>query len=108
MSSTRQEKIVGKIVAGLLVCLILCSIFGGIGAASGGKIKIAADNTEVIELNTVVLTVTGTAEHKIHVESIFGTEGIEFIEGKKELPEAYNFKKKRSQESRWHQVHICI
>lgn len=93
MSSTRQEKIVGKIVVGLLVCLILCSLFGGIGAASKGKIKIVADNTEVIELNTAVLTITGTAGHKIHVEAIFGTEGIEFIEGKKDLPEAYNFKR---------------
>lgn len=77
----------------VLVCLILCSLFGGIGAASKGKIKIAADNTEVVELNTVVLTVTGTAEHKIHVEAIFGTEGIEFIEGKKDLREAYNLKR---------------
>jgi hypothetical protein len=72
-----KEKVVGKIVAGLLVCLILGSILGGIGAASRGKIKITADKTEVVELNTAILTVTGTAGHKIHVEAIFGTEDVE-------------------------------
>lgn len=88
-----KEKVVGKIVAGLLVCLILGSIFGGIGAASRGKIKIVSDKTEVIELNTVILTVTGTAGHKIHVEAIFATEDVEFIEGKYDLLEAYNFER---------------
>ena len=86
-----KEKVVGKIVAIVFVCLMLGSVFGGIGAASWGKIKIFADKAEVIELNTVILTVTGTAEHKIHVEAIFGEDEVEFVEGKNDLPEAYNF-----------------
>ena len=67
----KGKAIIGIAMAAIMLASVIAVMIGGIGAISvgGGEIAIEASTTSAVELETVILTVTGVAGDDIRVES---------------------------------------